>query len=225
MSSLLEIRDLSFAYGKQVVLEEVNFSIEQGDFVGITGANGTGKSTLMKLILGQLTPTGGSIHLFDRELPAFKDWNLIGYVPQISLGSASGFPATTMEVVLMGLYSQIGFLHTPKKKHRQQALAALHTVGMEAYAKKQIGALSGGQQQRVMIAKALVSGPALLLLDEPTTGIDRESTQGLLELLAKLNREGMTILLITHDSKVLPFVKRTLTFENNTVIDAKGEDA
>lgn len=188
---MIIIKNLSFGYGKDQILESVNFKVDEQEYVGIIGANGAGKSTLMKLILGQLSPTQGEVKVFTDS---------IGYVPQVGFQVVNNFPANVEEIVMTGLYPSIGMFHLPKKEHRKQVMDILSLVGMEDFRKRMLFELSGGQQQRVMIARALVSNPKLLILDEPLTGIDKEAGEQLYELLNRLNKEyGMTIVMVTHN--------------------------
>jgi zinc transport system ATP-binding protein len=186
----IKIENMSFGYEDGMVLEDVNINIEKGDFVGIIGSNGTGKSTLIKLILGLLPLKSGTI---------VTDYDNIGYVPQVGLAVKADFPATVREVVMLNLYKEIGLFKRPNKKHSEITDKILETVGMLDKADKQIGKLSGGQQQRVMIAKALISSPEILVLDEPTAAIDTESEHMLYDLLNNLNKENdLTIVMVTH---------------------------
>lgn len=186
----IQINHVSFGYENCLVLQDISMDIQKGDFVGIVGSNGTGKSTLMKLILGILSPKEGSV---------VKECKTIGYVAQSEYAIKADFPATVLEMVMLNLYQEIGLFKRPKKKHFEMAKRALQTVGMLDKAEQQIGTLSGGQQQRVMIAKALVSSPDILILDEPTASIDVESEQMLYELLNRLNQESnLTIVMVTH---------------------------
>lgn len=223
MEKIISVDNLTFGYEKQFVLNDVSFSIAKGDFVAIIGSNGTGKSTLIKLLLGQLFPVFGTISLFGKGNSNSSNLLNIGYIPQAGLGSNSGFPATVKEIVLLNLFSEVGFMRFPKKKHKEQVLKALELVEMEQYANCQIGNLSGGQQQRVLIAKALVSKPEILILDEPTTGIDTHSTDILFGLLTRLNQEQkITILMITHDiNKISQYVNRTLRIEDGCINEVK----
>lgn len=190
-NTMIEMKNVCFGYGKDVILSNVNLKIDKNEYVGIIGANGAGKSTLMKLILGQLVPGQGSVCIYTDK---------IGYVPQVGFSQINQFPANVLEVVLTGLYKEIGMFHFPKKVHREKALKLLELVGMKEYQKRMLSELSGGQQQRVMIARALVSGPELLVLDEPLTGIDREAGEELYQLLNRLHKEyGMTIVMVTHN--------------------------
>jgi zinc transport system ATP-binding protein len=221
--NIITIKDLSFSYEEVTVLDHISLSVERGDFVGIIGSNGAGKSTLLKLMLGLLKPNSGSIRLLEKEITEFKDFNKIGYIPQNSSSLAAGFPATVEEIVKANLFSQIGFLRFTAKKHTLLALQALETVGMQDYAKRMIGELSGGQQQRVMLACVLVNDPQILLLDEPTTGIDFNASESLYAFLEKLNREnGITIVMVTHDiERASRSVKRLLRINHNGVMEEK----
>ncbi len=189
--SMIVVENVSFGYGKEDILTDVNFIVERQEYVGIIGANGAGKSTLMKLILGQLTPSKGTVTVHTDS---------IGYVPQVGFHAVNNFPANVEEIVMTGLYSEVGMFHFPKKQHRKQVKDILELVGMQEYWKRMLSELSGGQQQRVLIARALVQNPELLILDEPLTGIDKEAGELLYQLLAKLNRErGITIVMVTHN--------------------------
>lgn len=219
MKNIISIENVSFGYNKENVLKDIILSIDEGDFVGIIGCNGSGKSTLMKLLIGQLSPSKGKIKLFNEDLDKSSNLNKIGYVPQISLSSGANFPATVEEVVMANLYSKIGFMRFPKKQHKEKVKEALKIVNMEDFSKRLIGNLSGGQQQRVMIAKALVSDPKIIILDEPTTGIDAASEAQLYALLEKLNKESnITIVIVSHDfSKISKYTNKIFVVENNRV--------
>ncbi|PXV96206.1 zinc transport system ATP-binding protein [Lachnotalea glycerini] len=188
--SEIQIENVSFGYEDGMVLENASMEIKKGDFVGIIGSNGTGKSTLIKLMLGLLPLKTGKIVINDHN---------IGYVPQVGLAVKADFPATVQEVVMLNLYQEIGLFKRPGKKHIELVDKALETVGMLDKADKQIGKLSGGQQQRVMIAKALVASPEVLILDEPAAAIDSENEQQLYHLLQRLNVDKkLTIIMVTH---------------------------
>lgn len=170
-------------------------------FMGLVGPNGGGKTTLIKIILGLIKPDEGSVYLLDKPIDTFKDWNRIGFVSQKANTFNRGFPATVFEVVAMGLTAKIGYFRFMKKNHKEKVLAAIEQVGMSDYAYHNIGNLSGGQQQRVFIARALVSEPELLILDEPTVGIDYKNVERFYDLLHELNvKKNLTLLLVTHDT-------------------------
>jgi len=228
MSKVIEAANLSFSYGNEPIFSKIDFSVCKGDFVAVTGANGAGKSTLLRLLLGELTPTTGSIRLFGEDIRHFKNWPKIGYVPQAGLHSGANFPATAEEIVQANLFSRIGLLRFPKKEHHAQTRRALELVGMAAYAKQLIGSLSGGQRQRVMLARVLVNNPELMLLDEPTTGVDAQNIQSLYTLLAHLNREtGLTVVMVTHDiGRAADYVSRILCLEEGSLMElAKAQIA
>ncbi|WML45328.1 metal ABC transporter ATP-binding protein [Neobacillus sp. PS3-40] len=198
--SIVEIKGLSYRYEKDIVLENINISIPKGSFLAIVGPNGSGKSTLLKLILGLLKPQKGEIKLFGDEMNRFKDWEKIGYVSQKANSFNTGFPASVFEVVSSGLTKKLGMFRFFKKEDKQKVLHALEAVDMEKYKNRNIGELSGGQQQRVFIARALVSEPQLLILDEPTVGIDVQNVNAFYQMLADLNKNrDITLLLVTHD--------------------------
>lgn len=194
---ILSITDLWVRQSGHVVLESINLELFAGDFLGIIGPNGGGKSTLLKAILGLINPDRGKIDVFG--LPPAKARSRIGYVPQKTVFDRS-FPVKAQEVVLMGRYSRVGLLHRYGKEDRHFAMEALKAVGMEDRAEREIGELSGGEQQRVFVARSLVSDPDLLLLDEPTAGIDSAQQTEFYELLSHLNCHlGKAIIMVSHD--------------------------
>lgn len=198
--NIIEIKNVYFDYGDHKILKDITFNIHKGDYLGIVGPNGAGKTTLLKLILGLLPLSDGSINLFGKDLKNFKDWSKIGYVPQKATSFDINFPATVQEVVLMGRYADIGLFKKTSKKDREFVESALHQVNMQDYKKRLIGDLSVGQQQRVFIARALAGQPEIIFLDEPTTGIDKQSQDDFYALLKNLNQKlNLTIVLISHD--------------------------
>lgn len=198
---VIEVKGCSFAYRKELILDGVDFWVEHGQFVCVIGSNGAGKSTLLRLLLGELHPLGGSIRLFGQPVERFHDWPRIGYVPQNAGAGAAGFPATVREVVSTGLYTGAGRLPFAGAAQRERVRRALEVVGMERWERRRIGELSGGQLQRVLVARALVGGPDMLLLDEPTTGVDADACEALYALLHRLNTgQGLSIVMVTHDT-------------------------
>lgn len=199
--TIIRLENVYFSYGQKEVLSDINLTIEEGMFLGLVGPNGGGKTTLLKIILGLLTPQRGKVYVRETPLENFKDWNRIGYVSQKANSFNKGFPATVFEVVAMGLTAKLGYFRFLRKKHKERILKAIEQVGMQDYAQENIGNLSGGQQQRVFIARALVSDPELLILDEPTVGVDFQNVDRFYRLLHELNKEqGITLLLVTHDT-------------------------
>ncbi|AEH47201.1 metal ABC transporter ATP-binding protein [Parageobacillus thermoglucosidasius] len=197
---VLKLEHVSFRYEKENVLEDINLAVPKGAFLGIVGPNGSGKSTLFKCVLGLLKPQQGKIYLFGNPIETFKDWHRIGYVSQKANSFNTGFPATVYEVVASGLTAKRGMFRFFTKKDRQAVSEAIEAVGMSEFSQKNIGELSGGQQQRVFIARAIVSRPELLILDEPTVGVDIHHVQSFYDMLDELNRRlGITLILVTHD--------------------------
>lgn len=222
--TIIQLDHISHSYGEKMVLEDVNLKIKQGTFMGLVGPNGGGKTTLIKIILGLLEPTEGNVSLLNQPISKFHDWNRIGFVSQKANTFNKGFPATVFEVVAMGLTAKIGYFKFMRKQHKQKVLEAIDMVDMREYAYKNIGELSGGQQQRIFIARALVSEPNLLILDEPTVGIDYKNVERFYELLHELNtKQNLTLLLVTHDTGVMTeyatnvvCLNRNLHFHGNT---------
>ena len=167
------------------------------------GENGSGKSTFLKLLLGELEPDQGTVEIFGKKIGKadFKELK-IGYVPQNSISGNKDFPATVEEVMMTGLYRPFK-KRLSRKACRQKITVALTELGMESFLKRRIGELSGGQQQRVMLARVLAADPGLLILDEPTVGVDSVSLEALAKVLQKKNEEGLTILMVTHGNTKL----------------------
>jgi zinc transport system ATP-binding protein len=197
--TIVEIEDLDFAYNGETVLKNVNLIVRQKDFTAIIGPNGGGKTTLLKLILGLLTPVKGTVRV-DGKSPREAS-PCIGYVPQ-DVHTNRSFPITVVDVVLMGNLDPNKRLSRRSATNRRDALAALEHMEMATYADKKIGTLSGGQRQRVFIARALLSRPKLLLLDEPTASIDTKGQADFYRLLRELNQE-IAVLVVSHDLLVI----------------------
>ncbi|MBS4209095.1 metal ABC transporter ATP-binding protein [Bacillus sp. FJAT-50079] len=198
--AIIEVRDVSFRYDRDNVLEHINLTVPKGAFLGLVGPNGSGKSTLLKLILGLLKPQEGEVTLFGQPQGKFKEWNRIGFVSQKANSFNSGFPATVYEVVASGLTGKVGLFRFIGKARKKEILSAIDSVGMGAFINRNIGELSGGQQQRVFIARAIVSQPDVLILDEPTVGVDAKNVKAFYDMLDVLNKAlGITLLLVTHD--------------------------
>ncbi|MDQ0205568.1 metal ABC transporter ATP-binding protein [Alkalicoccobacillus murimartini] len=215
---LAELKNVHFHYENRHVLEDVSLQLEKGSFLGLVGPNGSGKSTLIRLLLGLLQPDKGHIELFGERVSAFSMWDKIGFVSQKASSFNSGFPATVYEVVSMGLYGKVGLFRFLSKKDKNKVHEAIAQVGMQDYTQENIGELSGGQQQRVFIARALVSEPELLILDEPTVGVDVSSVKTFYELLRTLNREnGLSLLLITHDTGIMTKYVSKVACLNKTI--------
>ncbi len=197
--AIIKIEDVTFAYNGQKVLENVSMAIRPGDFTAMIGPNGGGKTTLLKLILGLLKPNRGLIRVMGNA--AEKASHDIGYVPQ-DVHMNRHFPISALDVVMMGRIKPGRRFNKNTGKDRRVVLDALERMEMVAHADTRIGKLSGGQRQRVFIARALVTKPKLMLLDEPTAGIDSRGQADFFQLLKELNTE-MTILIVSHDLLVI----------------------
>lgn len=193
---IAEISDLCFSYSGKEVLHSIDLVVKQGDFIAVVGPNGGGKTTLLKLIVGLLKPTRGTVRLTGRK--AAKKGVEIGYVPQ-QIDHNLSFPATALDVVIMGTHvPEKRLLFRRSRQDRSAGLAALEKMGIAEFAGRKISDLSGGQRQRVLIARALVTEPELLVLDEPTASIDSRGQTEFYQLLQRLNKE-LTILMVSHD--------------------------
>jgi len=197
---LIKASGLTFSYGGTPILLDVSLTIREGDFLAIIGPNGSGKTTLVKVLLGLLRPSAGRVEIMGLPLDDFKEWRAIGYVPQKATHFDPLFPASVEEVVGMALLSNRQILGPARGRNKGAVARALGQVGMEPFRSWRIGRLSGGQQQRVFIARALVTGPRVLFLDEPTTGVDAETQERFYDMLEHLNKdERITVVLVTHD--------------------------
>lgn len=193
--NLLNVENVSFSYDSYKILDEISFSMERGSFVALLGVNGVGKSTLLKLLLGEMKPDSGNISWNE----SFKSFS---YIAQDVMDV--GFVASVMEVVQSNLYSSKRLFSFYSKDDRARVLEVLELVDMVGYENHLFSKLSGGQRQRVMLARALVNNPKVLVLDEPTSGVDRVTSFHLLELIKELcNSEGISVLLVTHDVDVI----------------------
>jgi zinc transport system ATP-binding protein len=207
------LENISFAYKQNHILEDVTLSIQKSEFASIVGPNGGGKTTLLKIILGLLKPDKGKVSIFGK--PPEEARQSIGYMPQYAHLDMN-FPATVMDVVLMGRLSGTALWFT--KKDRTEVLTAIDEVGMAGFEKTGFNTLSGGQKQRILIARALCSRPAILLLDEPTANVDHETEVNLFSILQTLNSK-MTILVVSHDlGFVSKYVKSVICVNRKVVI-------
>ena len=224
---VLEARGVTVRFGHEDVVQDVSLAIEAGDSVGIVGPNGAGKSTLLRAMLGLVPLRAGEVRLFGQALRGFREWPRLGYVPQhVVQTDARLFPATAYEVVLLGRVGRRGLLGRLSARDREQARRALRTVGMDLHADRRLGELSGGQLQRVFLAKALASEPELLVLDEPTTGVDPAARQAFYELLDCLNHEdGLTVVHVSHDTPaLLVSAHRIVAINHKVLYDGPPED-
>ncbi|WP_418284745.1 metal ABC transporter ATP-binding protein [Halorubrum sp. DTA46] len=216
---LVDARDLTFGYTAAPVVEDVDLRVESGEYVGIIGPNGSGKSTLLRLLLGLQEPDSGSVELLGHPARAFAERERVGYVAQDVTKDEKRMPITVSEVVLMGRFPHAGFGRVATAD-RERAREALRTVGIEHLADRRITALSGGQRQRTYIARALAGEAELLVLDEPTVGVDAESVEAFFDLLDELVADGMTVLLVEHDiGAVLERTSRVVCLNREVYFD------
>lgn len=200
LANAIKIEDLDVYYGDFCVLNKINLVVEKDDFLGIIGPNGGGKTTLLRVILGLLEPSAGSVRIFDRIPHQMK--GQIGFVPQLSRLKRN-FPVSVKEVVLMGRLSpRTGLFHVYSQRDKEVATLFMKKLDVYHLKERQIGRLSLGQLQRVLIARALVSNPRILLLDEPTASVDIQSKNKIYSLLKELNK-NIPIVLVTHDIGII----------------------
>jgi len=193
MANLFEMHSLSASYGALTVLKDVNFVVDENDFIGVIGPNGGGKTTLLKIILGLLKPSDGSI-VFNGNI---LNGNRIGYLPQMSTGDIN-YPVTVTDIVLSGLMIQKGFISRMTASDKIKAAKVIDELGLTAMAGATINELSGGQMQRVFLGRAIIGNPKLLLLDEPGNFVDTTFENDFYEKLRELNKR-MAILMVSHD--------------------------
>ncbi len=200
---IIELDRISVAYQDLVALDNVSLRVPSGSFLAIIGPNGGGKTTFLQVILGLVRPLQGKVKVFGKDPSELNgERRRIGYVPQI-MSVDLNFPVSVGELVLMGRYGRIGLFHRASAADRAAALQAMNRVGIAELSDRPIRRLSGGQRQRAFLARALANEPDLLLLDEPTTGVDAASTESLYELLRSLHSGGMTMLVVSHDVGVV----------------------
>jgi zinc transport system ATP-binding protein len=192
----VEMNNVSFSFGEETVLENVSLTVNTGDFVGIIGPNGGGKTTLLRLALGVLQPSQGTVRLLGG--PPEKNRIRAGYIPQ-ETSSNKRFPISVIDVALMGLLSRRSMFRPYSREDREKAAAILDELKLSHLAHRSIGELSGGQRQKVLLARALVSDPQILFLDEPTASIDTRGQDEIYEHMMRINKAGTTVVLVTHN--------------------------
>ena len=213
--TVIHAAGLGVALGGQQILAGIDLSVERGEVVALLGANGSGKSTLVRALLGVVPASSGSVHLWGRPLGRTTPWERIGYVPQRLPGGA-GVPASALEVVTAGMLH--GHQLRPPRGARTRALAALEAVGLADRARRPVHELSGGQQQRVLIARALVREPDLLVLDEPTSGIDIPPQQTFVDAVQRLHDDGATVVVILHElGPFAPLIERAVVLRHGRI--------
>jgi ABC-type Mn2+/Zn2+ transport system ATPase subunit len=220
---IIRFSHATFGFPAVIALKDISLDISEGEFVGIIGPNGSGKTTLCRAVLGLMPPLAGSVQIFDCACEELRCHHRarIGYLPQKGTVERN-FPITVLEAVMMGRYGALGLFRRPTKKDRELALEALGNVGMLDHQDSALGQLSGGQQQRVFIARALAQQPQVLLLDEPTTGIDITTQHSVLDLIRRLHTDlKLPVLLVTHDINMIrPLVDRLVLLK--TTLFAAG---
>ena len=214
---LLTFENIAIGYENNIILDNLSFSIECGDYLAILGENGAGKSTLLKTMLGLIPPLKGKI-IFDREVKRTE----VGYLPQ-QTAVQRDFPASVWEVVISGCLAKNGLRPFYTKEDKALARENIKKMGLEGLEKRCYRELSGGQQQRVLLARALCSSDKLLVLDEPVTGLDPKATNQLYEIVDSLNKEGITVIMISHDLPVLKHANKVLHIGHNTYFGSKED--
>jgi zinc transport system ATP-binding protein len=218
MDSIVDIEHLDFAYGQQLVLKHVDLAVERGSTLGLIGPNGGGKTTLINLLLGLLRPTRGRMEV-DGLPPrdAVRRGDVIGYLPQNPRVPAN-FPVSVRQLARLGLVGKTGLLRRAAREDLHFVEKLLERVGIREIADEPVGALSGGQLQRALFARALAARPRLLLLDEPTTGIDRSGQQRFIEFLQALKRElSLTVVFVSHDLRAVTAIADRIACLNVTL--------
>jgi zinc transport system ATP-binding protein len=218
--TVVRVSSVAVAYGGRDVLTDVSLEVSAGEVVAILGANGSGKSTLIRAVLGLVPLTRGEIELFGVPRRRFRHWERVGYVPQ-RLGAGSGVPATVGEVVASGRLARRGLFRPPRAADRAAVLAALRDVGLADRIGDPVATLSGGQQQRTLIARALTGEPDLLILDEPTAGVDADSQEAFAAALDRFRQRGGTVLLVAHELGPLqPLIDRAVVVHSGGIAHA-----
>jgi len=197
---VLEVSNLQVVRANSVAIDDANFTINQGDYVGIVGPNGGGKTTLLLALLNITPRTKGTIRFFGQDIESFSHWEKVAYVPQNAINFDSQFPLTVRELVALGRVNRRNLGRTLKRTDLEAVDDALEFMGISDIANRRIGQLSGGQKQRVFVAKSLVRNPEIILLDEPIVGVDAKTQEKFYKKLSDLNiKKGITIMLVTHD--------------------------
>ena len=218
VTPVVDLRGGAAAYDGRPALIDVDLRVEPAELLAVLGANGSGKSTLVRCLLGLTPLTAGSLELFGTPFDRFSSWERVGYVPQ-RVGATSGVPATVGEVVASGRLARMRRFARRSAADRSAEAEALATVHLADRADDDVATLSGGQQQRVLIARALAGEPELLVLDEPTSGVDAENTEGLADALGGLVARGVTVVLVAHElGPVAPLVERAVVLAHGRVL-------
>lgn len=220
-SNMVKVHDLTVAYNQKPVLWDVDLDIPKGSLCAIVGPNGAGKSTLLKAILGLIKPISGGV-----DFPGLgfeKKIHKIAYVPQSSSVDWD-FPATVLDIVMMGRYGHLGWFKRAGKKEKEMAIEKLKNVGMEKFVNRQISELSGGQQQRVFLARSLVQEAEVYFMDEPLKGVDAQTEQVIIRLLKELRDAGKTVIVVHHDLRTVKnYFDRVVLINLKVIADGEVE--
>lgn len=220
--SLININNLSFAYDEKEILNNINLSLEERDFLAISGENGSGKTTLVKILTKELPIKRGYVNIFGKDINDFENFQKIGYVPQLNESSNIAFPITCREYVSLNLYNSFSKFKRPTKENMKTVDNIFRILNIENLIDKPFNKLSGGQQQRVMIARCLVNNPKVLILDEPTVGIDQANKEDFLNLLSHLNKkQSLSIIIISHEMEFIKnYVNKIVVLKEGKILDA-----
>jgi zinc transport system ATP-binding protein len=215
----IEVENVSFSYDDHPVLENISFSVKSGEYLGVIGPNGGGKTTLIKIILGLLQPKTGRVKIFGEDIQSFNQKSLIGYVPQRVSQKIFQFPAIVEEVVASGRTARVGILKRFGKNDSAAIEKAFEVAGIAKMKNRLLGDLSGGERQRVFIARALAGEPKILILDEPSAGVDLSAQETFYTFIEALNQNyGLTIILVSHDIDVVSHQVKTLLCVNHNLV-------
>lgn len=220
--TLININNLSFAYDQKEILKNINLKLEAGDFLAISGENGSGKTTLVKILTNELPIKRNFVEIFGEDINDFDNFQKLGYIPQLNESSNITFPLTCREYVVLNLYNNFGKFKRPTKENMEAVEDIFRVLNIENLIDKPFNKLSGGQQQRVMIARCLVNNPKVLILDEPTVGIDQANKEDFLKLLLHLNKKhSLSIIIISHEMEFIKdYVNKVVVLKEGMILDA-----
>jgi zinc transport system ATP-binding protein len=215
----IEVKDVSYSVNGSPILENIEFSVKAGDYLGIIGPNGGGKTTLLRIILGLVRPDSGEVRILGQRIETFRERYIIGYIPQRAAQAEFYFPAEVEEVVRSGRVARLGLYRRFGREDDSAVKRAMEITGVTGYRGKLIGKLSGGERQRVFIARALAGEPEILFLDEPAVGVDIASQEKFYDFLSHLNSNlGITIIFVSHDVGVIAEEVQTVLCLNHRLI-------
>jgi ABC-type Mn2+/Zn2+ transport system ATPase subunit len=224
LQPIVSLHGVTVAYGRTTVLHDVSLTLPKGSFTGLVGPSGSGKTTLLRTLMGQVVPVRGQVRVNGTTVGSGSPPSRIGYVPQLETVDWN-FPVTVEQVVLMGRIRSMGWQPWPSVADRALMGALLERLGLATLARNHIRELSGGQQQRVFLARALISNPWLLLLDEPTSGVDVKTRNDVMALLHELNQQGMSIILTTHDlNSIAAHLPQVVCINGRVVAHGRPDD-